>query len=541
MKAKFPPLTYLLGLSLLIGACLLFVQWRPGPGDAARGIPIQHEGRVKSFDAFSRQTINLITEKETWNGKPALDSILEALVSQDKIGITPWIKINTPELLSYLGLPEDRNFFAFNEIYPSLDKLQTLVKQARAKRDADLRPSLLEQKAETLYERMITVKQLMTGESVRVIPPPAGENVWLSPYDSQGPFAERFKHLMDAYGEKKYDSFALEAREWTRDAHEATSGKFRLSAALEILYLKARPFQCAWVAYLLSFLSLSVFKRYGASRLLGGPALITAIFFHTGGLVLRILILSRPPVSNMYESMIYMNWVLIAAAVVFSVIRKNWSAASVGALISAIVMIYGNLLPIDTSLEVLVPVLRSNYWLTIHVMTIVSSYGILGLAMGLGHRHLFLDVSGKWRKKDIAESAELIYRVIQIGVLLLGIGTVLGGVWANESWGRFWGWDPKETWALITFLGYLVVIHLKYAKVLSPFTLALGAILGFELVLMTWYGVNFVLGRGLHSYGRGSGGIAWVLYFLLFEAFFVGWVLFKKRREEDSNLRSLAG
>jgi ABC-type transport system involved in cytochrome c biogenesis permease subunit len=192
-------------------------------------------------------------------------------------------------------------------------------------------------------------------------------------------------------------------------------------------------------------------------------------------------------------------------------------------------MIYADLLPIDSSLDVLVPVLRSNYWLSIHVLTVVSSYGAFGLAMALGHRHLFCVVRRAFSPAQDKESAGLILRVIQIGIILIGTGTVLGGVWANESWGRFWGWDPKETWALITFLGYLVIIHLRFTGRLNNFGLALGSVLGFLLVLMTWYGVNFVLGRGLHSYGSGSGGMNWVLYYLLAEALFLGWVFLRSR------------
>ncbi len=196
-------------------------------------------------------------------------------------------------------------------------------------------------------------------------------------------------------------------------------------------------------------------------------------------------------------------------------------------LISALVVIYGNLLPIESGMDVLVPVLRSNYWLTIHVMTIVASYGAFGLAMGLGHRHIVLFLGKKMDIHATSQSINLIYQTIQIGVLLLGAGTILGGVWANESWGRFWGWDPKETWALITFLAYLFIIHLKFSGKINHFWTAVSAILGFLFVLMTWYGVNFVLGRGLHSYGSGSGGLAWIIYYLAAEALFFLWLTYK--------------
>jgi len=353
--------------------------------------------------------------------------------------------------------------------------------------------------------------------------------------------------------------FNEKIRTWISKKYAANPpGLSQKKISAEVLYLNLKPFQAAAFAYFLGFFLLMVFKKRSAGQRsaevlvvgqkLGILSAGVAVFLHTFGIGVRVFVLSRPPVSNMYESMIFMNWALIVFACVFSTIRKNASALKVGALISAVIMLYADLLPIDSSLEVLVPVLRSNYWLSVHVMTVVSSYGAFGLAMALGHRHLFLmsfpsrggslpvrqaGASGgnKFTKKAELDSADLIYRVIQLGVILIGTGTFLGGVWANESWGRFWGWDPKETWALITFLGYLALVHLVYTKKISRFGLALFSVLGFLLVLMTWYGVNFVLGRGLHSYGVGSGGMTWVVYYLIFEAVFVGFILIRRSFE----------
>jgi cytochrome c biogenesis factor len=110
-----------------------------------------------------------------------------------------------------------------------------------------------------------------------------------------------------------------------------------------------------------------------------------------------------------------------------------------------------------------------------------------------------------------------IYRAIQIGVVLLAAGTILGGVWANQSWGRFWGWDPKEVWALIALLGYLALLHGRFTGWVKGFGLTIGAIVAYLLVLMAWYGVNFILGVGLHSYGFSSGGAKFVSGFVALE------------------------
>jgi cytochrome c-type biogenesis protein CcsB len=489
--------------------------------EPAKHIPIQHNGRVKSFDSFSRQTLEFVAGSENWRRKPAIVSMLDLLSKPEQILTVQWIRVDYPELKRILKLESGRHFFSGDEIAPGTAKLESLVRAAKEKRDKDIRPTKLEQKAETLYSRFNAVNLLRSGQIVRVVPPASGYT-WSS-------VDERFRDLLNAYAKNDSRSFQDKAESWNDLIYSQAGRDIREKIRLEVIYFRVRPFECAAVGYLVAFLPLSFFKKRKLLAGIGLAAFAGAVLFHTAGLGLRMAILSRPPVSNMYESMVFMNWAVILFAVLFALIRKNTVAVSAGAFVSAFVMLYANLLPIDASLDVLVPVLRSNYWLTIHVLTVVSSYGAFGLAMALGHRHLILSLTGKFSPQKEEESAGLIYRVIQVGVILIGIGTVLGGVWANESWGRFWGWDPKETWALITFLGYLVIVHLKATGRLSHFMLAIGSILGFLLVLMTWYGVNFVLGRGLHSYGAGTGGMQWVIYYLVAETLFLVWALFKNR------------
>ncbi len=442
-----------------------------------RSVPVQHNGRIKPFDSFARQTLKFVAGKEDWQKEDPTQFMSGMLAQPSKIADVPWIRAEYTELKNTLKLAQDRRFFSLNELTPLRKDLEDLVQSAKDKRDRDLRPLKLEQKAEELYSKVRTVEALISGESFRKLPP---------------------------------------------------AGLSRTRLDLELLYHRLKPFEQAAILYFIAFLIFLLPKKGAWRGKTGAWLVLSAFLFHTLGLASRVYILSRPPVSNMYESMIFMNWALVAFTLLFRLRGGPDTLLGAGAAVSGFVMLYANLLPIDSSLDVVVAVLRSNYWLTIHVLTIVSSYGAFGLAMGLGHRHLFLSSVGNLSKKSAHDSAELIFRILQLGTLLVGTGTFLGGVWANESWGRFWGWDPKETWALITFLGYLVVVHLKYAKKISDFYLALSSVVGFQLVLMTWYGVNFVLGRGLHSYGAGSGGMQWVIYFLLFETVFVGWALLRR-------------
>ncbi|MBI4115500.1 MAG: cytochrome c biogenesis protein CcsA, partial [Candidatus Omnitrophica bacterium] len=173
------------------------------------------------------------------------------------------------------------------------------------------------------------------------------------------------------------------------------------------------------------------------------------------------------------------------------------------------------------------PVLRSNYWLTIHVLTITLSYGAFLLAWGLGHANLISFAFRPEKEKEHEELGGYVYRALQIGVVLLAAGTILGGVWANDSWGRFWGWDPKETWALIALFGYLAVLHARYVGWIEHFGTAVGAVVAFLGILMAWYGVNFVLAAGLHSYGFGDGGLHYVLAVVGIDLLFVSYLAFR--------------
>jgi len=304
---------------------------------------------------------------------------------------------------------------------------------------------------------------------------------------------------------------------------------------VEIQYNRVKPFRFAWIAYLLGFLLLLAsfpLAAKGVGR--AGIALVLVGFaFHAYGMGLRVYISGRPPVTNMYESVVWVAWGAMLFALIFEAVYKARYFAVAAAGLATLCLILADNVPIlDGSIEPLVPVLRDNMWLTVHVLTITLGYAAFLLAMGLGHLNLGLYFFAP-RKTALFKTLSLfLYRALQVGTLLLATGTMLGGVWASYSWGRFWGWDPKETWAFIALLGYLAVLHSRMVGWIREFGMAVGAILGFLLVLMAWYGVNFVLGTGLHSYGFGSGGYVYVGGFVAFEVLVIVAALLRRRSEE---------
>ncbi len=198
------------------------------------------------------------------------------------------------------------------------------------------------------------------------------------------------------------------------------------------------------------------------------------------------------------------------------------------------------------------PVLRDNFWLTLHVLTITASYGAGALVWGLANLSLLHFLLGRYRETvdtspadgsaDAAAPrklppeacttlAQFMYRGMQVAVLLLAAGTIFGGLWADVSWGRFWGWDSKEVWALIALLVYLGILHARLTGLVGEFGLAAGAILGATAIIIAWYGVNFVFGSGLHSYGEGTGGGGYVALGLIINWLLVGAAWLRYRAE----------
>ena len=210
----------------------------------------------------------------------------------------------------------------------------------------------------------------------------------------------------------------------------------------------------------------------------------------------------------MFETVIYVPWV--ASAVAFFL--NGMIPFQLASIASAVLLTVLELTPVNQGFENVQAVLNSQLWLTVHVLMIVGSYGVLILSGLFGHYSLLFPSErvNRW-----------LLQTMYLGVALLIPGTLLGGVWAAQSWGRFWDWDPKESWAFISSAIYLVFIHAyRYGKIKSV-GLAAGSIIGLMAISFTWYGVNYILGTGLHSYGFGSGGEVYYYLFLAFEILFL--------------------
>jgi len=244
-----------------------------------------------------------------------------------------------------------------------------------------------------------------------------------------------------------------------------------------------------------------------------------AFLLATAGFTVRMLLSQRAPITNMYESIVWAAWGVLILAMLF---EAHWKTGVVflSALpvsIAGFILAHAQPSQFDATIRPLPPILQDQFWLFTHVTTVIFGYAAFAFAMGQAHRVLWK----QWRGNMSLEALTL-PRSLQIGLMLLSLGILLGGFWGKQAWGRFWAWDPKETWALITLLVYAALLQGHKVGWWSTRGLAIGSIVAFQCVIFTWYGLNFLGGNSLHSYGWSDGGLGGMIGFALVESVFLG-------------------
>ena len=527
---------------------------RAGPElEELRSIALQDGGRIKPLDTFARETARRVTGPrafglETVRGQDPVEWIVAMLADPAKWREERFIRVPHAGLRAAISLPPGQHkahpdAYSFREI-ASHEAFLKAADEVHAKLEQDPEAVLdpFEQEVRTLSDTLSTVAAVFSGAAFKMVPHPTDATAsWYSIADFDRILAApvpRIKllttALVVAYNARDLPSVEAAAIALKQRLHELAPAPEDRAKALrtEVHYNTLKPFRLAWILYLVGFLALLASLPLVSGRLgAAGLTFVAAGFLiHAYGMMLRVSIAGRPPVTNMYESVVWVAWGAVLFALVFEAIYKVLYFATAAAPVAVVGLILADSVPIlDAAIDPLVPVLRDNFWLTVHVLTITLGYAAYTLALALGHLNLCLHFFAPNKADLLRMLSFFLYRALQVGTLFLAVGTLLGGVWASYSWGRFWGWDPKETWALIALLGYLALLHGRMIGWFRDFGLAVGAILGYLGVLMAWYGVNFVLGTGLHSYGFGSGGYAYVGGFMVFEILVIGAAVLRRR------------
>jgi len=509
-------------------------------GDLLGRLPVQDAGRLKPFDTFSREALQLIYGKSSYQGRDPNEIVLTWMLIPEHWLETDFVEIRHSGLKEALKLDKEVKYISPRALFTN-ERLPLVFQELQNLLQAKEKLNPYYSAVQRLENQLGLFQAIQSGKAIRVVPQ-KNSDTWLSVAELDGPLKDAFvnmtKTFVEAVGKTQNAKEIPATPEFTQalndfkklasaNAPENYANDQRIS--VEVQFNHFRPFLWAWMAYLVGVLSLIIFMVSGrewASKV-SWVFLPLGFLLHAYGLALRVYLAGRPPVSNMYETVVWVPLGVMFFGFVLGHLQKNRVLLLCSATVAIFCLILTDLSPtvLDGSIQPLEPVLRSTFWLSTHVLIITISYAAFFLAFAIGDLNLFYYLKDeKHFLKQIDQGTKSIYRSIQIGVVLLAGGIILGGIWADYSWGRFWGWDPKETWALIALLGYLALLHGRLVGWVKNFELAAGAVVAFSLVIMSWYGVNFLLGAGLHTYGFGAGGVEYVVGFVILQLSYVAYV-----------------
>ncbi|BCD67813.1 cytochrome c biogenesis protein [Nitratiruptor sp. YY09-18] len=489
-------------------------------------------GRIEPMDTLSRMVMAKLTKKEELYGLDANQFYLGMTVKPEIFQKIKMIYVHHPAIKKIIGLRSDEKYASFEQFFDpkrgGAYKLELYVQKAVAKKPGAR--NQFDKDIIKVDERVNVAYMVYTGTLFRIIPNPQDKNgKWLSPIDAIKMLPQKEAQMVQVVLANYFTAVdeGIASGNWKK-ADKALD----VVADLQHYYGSGiLPPQKKIEAELL-YNKLDIFNRLVPYYMIIGFVLLLIIIFHlinpkfevqkivkigvfliflgfvaqTFGMALRWYIAGHAPWSNGYESMVYISWATIFAGFFFA--KKSPIAFAATSLLGGLILFVAHLNWMDPQITNLVPVLKS-YWLMIHVSVITASYGFLGLSALLAFIVLILYIFTTPKNKDfmILTFKELTYineMSLIIGLVLVTIGNFLGGVWANESWGRYWGWDPKETWAAVTILVYASIEHIRLIPRMNRlFLYNVLALLGYSSVIMTYFGVNFYL-SGLHSYAQGD-------------------------------------
>jgi cytochrome c-type biogenesis protein CcsB len=484
------------------------------------------KGRTKPLFTLSNDILRKVTRSNNYDGLSSMQVFLGLYLDFNNWKDVPLITVGNKDLQTKIGIKG--SMAAFSDFvkmdgtgtYKISEEVNTAYSKAPAERNK------FDKEVMKIDERMNIVYEIYQGDFLKLFPLKDSADTWGSSREAllRARSSEDSLYLagiIPAISDALQTNNISTIRQVTASVGEyqkrfagynlPTQSKIKA----ELLYYrmgifeKLFPFYATVGLIMLFGLITMVIKGRKETTLfvkILGWLLFAGFMFHTFGLGLRWYIAGRSPMSNGYESMIFISWVTLLAGFIFS--RRSAFALSATAVLASMTLMVAHLSFMDPEITNLVPVLKS-YWLTLHVSVITGSYGFLGLGAILGLINLILlALSNEKNTTRIADTIDELtiinYKTLTLGLYFLTIGTFLGAVWANESWGRYWGWDPKETWSLITIIMYSIVIHSRTIPGMKDiFTFNLISLFAFSSVLMTYFGVNYYL-SGMHSYASGD-------------------------------------
>ena len=334
------------------------------------------------------------------------------------------------------------------------------------------------------------------------------------------PVAMNYAKMAEAYQKNKPSEFnALVESQAKIFEAQAPKMQFDLrSVDFEYTFNKSQFFYRSMTLYVLVFICVLISWLTSKPKMFNRVAfwlMATAMVLHTVGLLARIWIQARPPVTNLYSSAIFIGWGAVVLALIFERIHKNGISSAAGSIVGFVTLIIAHHLSMEgDTMEMMQAVLDTNLWLATHVVVITLGYTAMFLAGILGIVFILRGIIDPTFEKDSAKSiSSMVYGVTCFAVLFSFVGTMLGGIWADQSWGRFWGWDPKENGALLIVIWSAIILHARWAGLVKERGIMVLAIFGNIVTAWSWFGTN-LLQEGLHSYGFSEAGFKWLMIFV---------------------------
>ena len=490
-------------------------------------LPVQLEnGRMVPMNTFSSEVLRKIHKEDRLGDLNSDQFLLSLFAMPDMWMRVPLISYSDKEIAQQFGLPEKA--CAYLQVFDEAGnyKFQAQVEEAYGK--APNERTRFDKDLMKLDEQVNILHLLFNYQWVRIFPDEHDANHrWYAPGDDLSSFSGKdsmfVSHIFIWYiGEVQT---ALQNGDWSKaDEVLGMISTYQQAKAkgvdispkkmqAEIRYNEMNVFGQCKVGYLilggllLVFSFAGMFYRIPAGKYISWilmAGVLGVFLFHSYGLGMRWYIGGYAPWSNSYETMVYVAWATVLAGFLF--VKGSRITLALAALFGGVILFVSGLSWMDPQISPLVPVLKSP-WLMFHVAVIVAAYGFFGICglLGITNLAIMSFITPKNRAMLTARMEELTVineMALLLGLALMSIGTFLGAIWANESWGRYWGWDPKETWALITMIVYALVVHLRLVrKWYSLWSFNFLSVMAFSSVLMTFFGVNYFL-SGMHSYGE---------------------------------------
>lgn len=519
-----PEVLEAMGLSQLEGRRFSYDELRPGLDKLRELAAAAHEHEDSDRSPLEKEFIRIYYNITTFASLGA--SFRFAIPHPD-------FTVTNTALRAKMNLPEGQESFSFFDIYqrahqfaPEIQKISEKPSDTWTAEESDMF---------ALSSTLFNWNRYYQGVPIPMLPVNAhGEEQWVSPWDklSFGVPDEdstreitRLQDMARAWVDGRNIDFKMAAHDVVRSVTgRAEQSRELTHTGLEIRYNRFDPFYRAQVLYGIAFLLslVAVMREKRSLRLATIAFVLLALIPHSLGLIWRMQIMGRPPMTNLYATFIFVSWICVVLGLVVEWYHKNGLGGFLSAVSGLVLLMISNRFVMQSdTMGVVIAVLDSNFWLSSHVVAITIGYAGCIAAGVAGHIYLLQALRFPREHPRLRGTALAVYGLLAFGLFFSFVGTMLGGVWADQSWGRFWGWDPKENGALLIVLWCAILFHARWAGMIHSLGVAAGSVLGVIVVLFAWIGVN-LLGVGLHSYGFTSGVAVGMWVAIAIELLFVG-------------------